>query len=142
LGADRRRLKTRRGAPEIITTIMLNYIALQMVAVSLQMPDNEGAAHGWLLERAQSQPHSDVLPEQAQLPALLADPICTSGFSSLWRALLPVGGFSFAPNAAFCCALPVPMRTRRALQGIAWKKKLCVPSRCAARYPAWAARWK
>jgi simple sugar transport system permease protein len=66
-------LKTRRGAPEIITTIMLNYIALQIVAFSLQMPDNEGAAHGWLLENAQTQPQSDVLPEQAQLPTLLAD---------------------------------------------------------------------
>ncbi len=66
-------LKTRRGAPEIITTIMLNYIALQAVAFSLQMPDTEGAAHGWLLESAQTQPQSDVLPEQAQLPALLAD---------------------------------------------------------------------
>jgi simple sugar transport system permease protein len=66
-------LKTRRGAPEIITTIMLNYIALQVVAFSLQMPDSEGSAHGWLLENAQTQPQSDVLPPQAQLPALLPD---------------------------------------------------------------------
>jgi simple sugar transport system permease protein len=66
-------LKTRRGAPEIITTIMLNYIALQVVAFSLQMPDNQSAAHGWLLEQAQTQPQSDVMPEQAQLQPLLAD---------------------------------------------------------------------
>jgi simple sugar transport system permease protein len=66
-------LKTRRGAPEIITTIMLNYIALQLVAFSLQVPEKTGQAHGWLLERAQTQPQSDVLPIQSQLPALWRD---------------------------------------------------------------------
>jgi simple sugar transport system permease protein len=64
-------LKTRRGAPEIITTIMLNYIALQLLAFSLKMPDEAGAPHGWLLEKAQSQPQSDVIPDAAQVPALL-----------------------------------------------------------------------
>jgi simple sugar transport system permease protein len=81
-------LKTRRGAPEIITTIMLNYIALQIVAFSLQMPDREGAAHGWLLERAQTQPQSDVLPARSQLPALLAD---TNLHVGLFVALLCAG---------------------------------------------------
>jgi simple sugar transport system permease protein len=65
-------LRTRRGAPEIITTIMLNYVAAQLVAFSLKMPDEPGGAHGWLLEVAASQPQSDVLPERAQLPTLIA----------------------------------------------------------------------
>ena len=65
-------LKFRRGAPEIITTIMLNYVAVAIVAFSLQLPAKPGGVHGWLLETAQSQPQSDVLPRAAQLPALLA----------------------------------------------------------------------
>lgn len=65
-------LKFRRGAPEIITTIMLNYVAVALVAFSLQLPAQPGGVHGWLLESAQSQPQSDVLPQAAQLPALLA----------------------------------------------------------------------
>ncbi len=57
-------LKVRRGAPEIITTIMLNYIALQLVAFAVQGP---------LQEAARTQPQTDVLPPQSQLPALLPD---------------------------------------------------------------------
>ncbi len=57
-------LKTRRGAPEIITTIMLNYIALRVVEFAVQGP---------LQERAKSQPQSDLFPMRAQLPALMAD---------------------------------------------------------------------
>lgn len=78
-------LKTRRGAPEIITTIMLNYIALQLVVFSLQLPDKPGATHGWLLEKAQAQPQSDLFPRQAQLPALISD---TSLHVGLFIALL------------------------------------------------------
>lgn len=57
-------LKWKRGAPEIITTIMLNYIALQIVTWALQGP---------LQERLKSEPKSDVLPIQSQIPALVAD---------------------------------------------------------------------
>jgi len=58
-------LKTRRGAPEIITTIMLNYIALRLV---------EFAVHGPLQETADlPQPRTDMLPEEAQMPILLAN---------------------------------------------------------------------
>jgi ABC-type uncharacterized transport system permease subunit len=63
-------LKTRRGAPEIITTIMLNYIALQLVAFAVQGP---------LQEEARTQPQSDVLPLQAQLPALIPDTTLHAG---------------------------------------------------------------
>ena len=63
-------LKTRRNAPEIITTIMLNYIALQLVAFAVQGP---------LQERAGTQPQSDELPLSAQLPALLRDTTLHAG---------------------------------------------------------------
>jgi simple sugar transport system permease protein len=57
-------LKVRRGAPEIITTIMLNYIALYLIEFFVQGP---------LQEQARSQPQSDVLAAAAQLPLLVAD---------------------------------------------------------------------
>jgi ABC-type uncharacterized transport system permease subunit len=81
-------LRTRRGAPEIIVTIMLNYIALRVVEFSLKMPEARGGAHGWLLETARSQPQSDLLPERAQLPALLAGTTLHAGlFLALFAAL-------------------------------------------------------
>lgn len=57
-------LKVSRRAPEIITTIMLNYIALQLVSFAVQGP---------LQERARTQPQTDVLYASAQLPALIPD---------------------------------------------------------------------
>jgi simple sugar transport system permease protein len=57
-------LKLKRGAPEIISTIMLNYIALQCIAFAVQGP---------LQETTGGQPQSDVLPKAAQLPTLIED---------------------------------------------------------------------
>jgi len=73
-------LKTRRGAPEIITTIMLNYIALRVVEFAVKGPLQES------VERPQ--PQTDVLPEAAQLPALVAD---TTLHAGLIIALLCAG---------------------------------------------------
>jgi len=57
-------LKTRRGAPEIITTIMLNYIVIRLAEFAVQGP---------LQESARQQPQTDVLAKVSQLPALLPD---------------------------------------------------------------------
>ncbi|HEX8552970.1 MAG TPA: ABC transporter permease [Abditibacteriaceae bacterium] len=56
-------LKFRRGAPEIIATIMLNYVAVQLVAFAVLGP---------LQERVRRQPQSDVFPVSAQLPSLIS----------------------------------------------------------------------
>ena len=69
-------LKTRRNAPEIITTIMLNYIALRLV---------EFAVRGPLQEAARSQPQTDILPEHATLSALIPN---TTLHSGLFLALI------------------------------------------------------
>ncbi len=66
-------MKLRRGAPEIITTIMLNYVAIQLVSFSLQIPDKPGAPRGWLLETKAVQPQSDSMAAQSQLPSLMAN---------------------------------------------------------------------
>lgn len=73
-------LKTRRNAPEIITTIMLNYIALRIV---------EFAVRGPLQETARAQPQTDVLPARATLSALIPGTTLHSGlFLALFCAAL------------------------------------------------------
>jgi simple sugar transport system permease protein len=85
-------LKLRRGAPEIITTIMLNYIALQLVVFSVQGP---------LQEAARTQPQSDVFPDHAQLNAVIPD---TTLHTGLWLALVSAIGcwwFLFRTESGF-----------------------------------------
>ena len=74
-------LKTRRNAPEIITTIMLNYIALQIVAFAV----GDG---GPLQESERTQPQTDSLPLRAQLPALVPH---TNLHTGIFIALLCAG---------------------------------------------------
>lgn len=78
-------LRYRRGAPEIISTIMLNYLAVQLVAFAVLGP---------LQERARSQPQSDVLPPAAQLPVLIPNTTFHAGAfiavvcaAALWHLL-------------------------------------------------------
>ena len=78
-------MKLRRGAPEIITTIMLNYVALQLVSFSLQIPDKPAAPRGWLLETKAVQPLSDPIAPMSQLPSLMAN---TNLHAGLFIALL------------------------------------------------------
>ncbi len=66
-------MKLRRGAPEIITTIMLNYVAIRIVEFSLQIPAAPNEPRGWLLESAGAQPQSDVMPPAAQLSPIVRD---------------------------------------------------------------------
>jgi ABC-type uncharacterized transport system permease subunit len=55
-------LKTKRGVNEVISTIMLNFIASGLVSYSV---------HGPLMESAGQYPQTDPLPIAAQLPRLL-----------------------------------------------------------------------
>jgi simple sugar transport system permease protein len=64
-------LKTWRGAPEIITTIMLNYIALQIVVFAVQGPLQERVEH--------PDPQTDMLPLHAQLSPLMPNTTLHSG---------------------------------------------------------------
>lgn len=58
-------LKARTGAHEVIVTIMLNYIALNLVAYFLTLPS-------WL-RPGSNNPISPIVPESAQLPLILGD---------------------------------------------------------------------
>lgn len=61
LGAAAGTLRTTRGVSEVITTILLNFIAIQAVAL---------AVHGPLRESTGAYPQSDPLPPAAMLPSL------------------------------------------------------------------------
>ena len=54
-------LRARRNVSEVISTIMLNFVAIQLVALAVQGP---------LQEAAGNYPKSDPLPEAALLPGL------------------------------------------------------------------------
>lgn len=55
-------LKVSRNVPEVIATIMLNFLALNLVSALI---------HGPLIEKARSYPQSEPLPAAATLPRLL-----------------------------------------------------------------------
>jgi len=61
VGAVAGGLRARRGVSEVISTIMLNFIAIQLVAL---------AVHGPLQEATGAYPKSDPLPAAAMLPAV------------------------------------------------------------------------
>lgn len=54
-------LRALRGVSEVISTILLNFVAIHLVTL---------AVHGPLQEAASAYPQSDLLPEAARLPAL------------------------------------------------------------------------
>ena len=54
-------MRTARGVPEVISTIMLNFIAAQLLSYLL---------HGPMQERGHAQPASEALPLAATLPGL------------------------------------------------------------------------
>jgi simple sugar transport system permease protein len=112
-------LKTARGAPEIITTIMLNYIALALVQFAVSGP---------LQERARTQPQTDVFPPKAQLPALIDGTNCHIGLliaivctgACWWLLFRTQSGFTmravgFNPLAARAMKVQTSTRTLQAV---------------------------
>jgi len=61
IGAVAGALRATRGVNEVISTILLNFVAIQLVAL---------AVHGPLQEAAGAYPKSDALPAAAMLPAI------------------------------------------------------------------------
>jgi simple sugar transport system permease protein len=119
-------LKTRRNAPEIITTIMLNYIALNII---------EFCVRGPLQEAARSQPQSDVLPKGAQLPALISGTTLHAGIFIALVCALASWWFLFRTERGFLLrasgAGPIAARAsgirveREILFGVALSGALC-----------------
>lgn len=74
-------LKLRRHVPEVIGTIMLNFVAFFLVS---------WAVNGPLIEAARTQPVSDPLPESAWLPLLLPPTRLHPGVLLPWAAAAAV----------------------------------------------------
>jgi len=93
-GATAGALRATRGVSEVISTILLNFVAIQLVALAVQGP---------LQEVAGSYPQSDALPAAARLPALgrvhLGVPLALA--LAVWCSwLLFRTGFGFRLRAA------------------------------------------
>ena len=64
-------MRTARGVPEVISTIMLNFVAAQVLSYLL---------HGPMQEATQAGPASEALPPSATLPTLWAGTTLHGGF--------------------------------------------------------------
>ena len=79
-------LKVKRNVPEVIATIMLNFLALNLVSALI---------HGPLIEKARSYPQSEPLPAAAALPRLLPPARIHAGlFIAIFVAIV-VGAWLF-----------------------------------------------
>jgi simple sugar transport system permease protein len=105
-------LRIRRNVPEVIATIMLNFLALNLVAALV---------HGPLMERARTYPQTQELPAAATLARLIPHTRLHAGlFVAVAVAVLvgvwlfrTVGGFQLRvvgqnPRAAAAAGIPVP----------------------------------
>ncbi len=89
-------MRTARGVPEVISTIMLNFIAAQLLSYLL---------HGPMQEGTHAQPASEALPSAATLPVLWAG---TTLHGGVLIALLFVGVvtiFLFRTRAGFALSV-------------------------------------
>lgn len=119
-------MRTARGVPEVISTIMLNFIAAQLLSYLL---------HGPMQETTHAQPASEALPPQALLPILWAGTTLHWGFplalccAGIVLVLLARTRFGFTlrvvganPEAARVAGMNVD-RTR--LTAMLWSGGLC-----------------
>ena len=119
-------MRVSRGVPEVISTIMLNFIAAQLLSYLV---------HGPLQEKTHAQPASEALPLNATLPILWTGTTLHLGFllallmaAVVWVFLTQTrGGFALRvvganPEAARVAGLNVG-RTR--LTTMLWSGALC-----------------
>ena len=85
-------LKTKRGVNEVISTIMLNFIAAGLVSYCV---------HGPLMESAGQYPQTDPLPTSVLLPRLLPPTRLHLGVPLMVVCTIGVGFFLFRTKAGF-----------------------------------------
>ncbi|MCW3060987.1 MAG: putative transporter permease protein [Capsulimonas sp.] len=91
-GAIAGALRAWRGVPEVISTIMLNFIAAQLLSFLL---------HGPMQEATHAQPASEALPVNAQLPVILPETTLHFGLYLALAAVVIVTVYLFATPAGF-----------------------------------------
>jgi ABC-type uncharacterized transport system permease subunit len=119
-------MRIKRNVPEVISTIMLNFVAFELLSYLL---------HGPMQESTHAQPASDALPDQAMLPVIVPH---TTLHAGLWIALIASvvvfaflfytrAGFALRvaganPDAARAAGIDVP---RTLLIAMLWSGALC-----------------
>jgi len=119
-------MRTKRNVPEVISTIMLNFVAFELLSYLL---------HGPMQEKTHAQPASEAVPDQAMLPVILPH---TTLHAGLWIALAASvvvfvllfytrAGFALRvtganPEAARAAGIDVP---RTLIVAMLWSGALC-----------------
>lgn len=85
-------MRVARGVPEVISTIMLNFIAAQILSYLL---------HGPLQERSHAQPASEALPPAASLPIILPQTSAHAGIIIALAAAAATAVFLYQTRAGF-----------------------------------------
>jgi len=85
-------LRAARGVPEVISTIMLNFIAAEILSYLV---------HGPMQEASRAQPATEALPLNAELPILLPGTLLHAGCLIALAAAAVVAVFLFGTRAGF-----------------------------------------
>ncbi len=89
-------MRTRRNVPEVISTIMLNFIALQLLSYLL---------HGPMQEASRAQPASEPLLERAMLPLIVPRTTLHVGLYLAVAAAAAVGLFLYCTRGGYALRL-------------------------------------
>lgn len=87
-------MRVARGVPEVISTIMLNFVAAQFLSYLVGF-------HGPLQEASRAQPASEALPPNATLPNALPVSPLHAGFAIALLAAFAVGVYLYRTQAGF-----------------------------------------
>lgn len=85
-------MRVARGVPEVISTIMLNFVALQLLSYLV---------HGPMQEASKALPSTEPLPPSATLPVILPPTTLHAGFLLALAAAVAVAVFLSGTRAGF-----------------------------------------
>ena len=88
-------MRVWRGVPEVISTIMLNFIAAQLVSYMV-------GNHGPLQQAGRAQPASEALPPNATLPIIFPETSLHAGLIVALLTVLVVSTFLYRTPGGFC----------------------------------------
>lgn len=87
-------MRVKRGVPEVISTIMLNFVAAELISYLV-------GNYGPMQEADKSQPASEALSPNATLPIILNGTALHAGFLIALAAVVVVAIFLYATRAGF-----------------------------------------
>ena len=88
-------MRVARGVPEVISTIMLNFVAAELLSYLV---------HGPMQQASKELPASEPLPPAATLPTLIPMTSLTWGFVLALVAVIIVAIYLYRDQGGICCA--------------------------------------